>query len=114
MRERIQDLSAAKDQMAFAACLNGDVVGWIEVSICRHLQSAPYALIGGLVVSEQVRSLGIGKKLCLEAENWARAQGVEVLRVRSRTSRQEAHRFYIREGFRQTKVSAIFEKDLNS
>lgn len=110
--ERIQNIAESKDQMAFAACLDGEVVGWIEVSICRHLQSAPYALIGGLVVNQQVRSCGIGKRLCSGAENWAREQGVAVLRVRSQIARQEAHRFYIREGFRQTKVSAVFEKSL--
>ncbi|MEO8725428.1 MAG: GNAT family N-acetyltransferase [Acidobacteriaceae bacterium] len=112
IRQRIEDLSTSPDHALFAACLGADPVGWIEVSISRHLQSAPCALIGGLVVSQEVRSRGIGKRLCLAAENWARNQGLALLRVRSQIAREQAHKFYLREGFRQTKVSAVFEKAL--
>ena len=34
------------------------VVGWIEVSLERRLQTAPFALIGGLVVKDGVRGRG--------------------------------------------------------
>lgn len=110
---RIQSISASMDQAAFVACLEDEVVGWIEVSISRHLHNDPYALIGGLVVRDKTRSCGIGKLLCAEAEAWARKQGVKNLRVHSQMKRQDAHRFYLREGFQQIKTSAVFEKELN-
>jgi GNAT superfamily N-acetyltransferase len=106
-------LARTEDQIAVVACLGDEVVGWIEASIVYHLQSAPYALIGGLVVKDGVRSLGVGRRLCAEIEAWSRGKGVGVLRVTSRTTREDAHRFYLRDGFRQTKTSAVFEKVLS-
>src|SRR5215472_4497826 len=56
-------LPLRSNHVALVACLAGDVVGWIEAEVVHHLQSAPYALITGLVVKNGVRSLGVGKRL---------------------------------------------------
>jgi GNAT superfamily N-acetyltransferase len=113
MAERIEIVTAhPESQAVFVACLGEEVVGWVEASISQHLQSPAYSLISGLVVKDGVRSLGVGKRLCDEVENWSRRKGVMLLRVTSRTSREGAHRFYLREGFEQTKTSAVFEKVL--
>jgi predicted N-acetyltransferase YhbS len=106
-------LSNVENQVALVACANGDVIGWIEASIVRHLQAAPRTLIGGLVVKDGVRGLGVGKRLCAEVEAWSRNKGFTVVRVTSRSTREDAHRFYLREGYRQTKTSAVFEKVLS-
>ena len=94
------------------ACRDDEVIAWIEAEIVRHLQSAPHALITGLVVKEGARSLGVGKRLCSEVEQWALHQGVSIVRVTSRSTREGAHRFYLREGFTHTKTSLVFEKVL--
>jgi len=113
-QERIEYLLAhMESQVAFVACLNEQVVGWIEASIVHHLQSPAHALIGGLVVKDSVRSLGVGRRLCAEVENWSRSRGIVVVRVTSRSTRERAHRFYLRDGYRQTKTSAVFEKVLS-
>jgi GNAT superfamily N-acetyltransferase len=113
IEERIRGLSSCtENQVAFVACVNAEVVGWIEAAITHHLQSAACALITGLVVRDGMRSLGVGKRLCAEVEAWSRRNGIAVLRVTSRMSREGAHRFYLREGFQQTKTSAVFEKVL--
>jgi predicted N-acetyltransferase YhbS len=106
-------LSNAESQVALVACEDAEVVGWIEASIVRHLQSAPHTLIGGLVVKDGMRGLGVGKRLCAEVEAWSRNKGLTVVRVTSRSTREGAHRFYLREGYRQTKTSAVFEKVLS-
>jgi predicted N-acetyltransferase YhbS len=113
MAERIEALLAkAESQVALVACVGGEVVGWIEASIVRHLQSEPHTLIGGLVVRDGIRSLGVGRRLCAEIEAWSRNKGLMVVRVTSRSTREDAHRFYLREGYRLTKTSAVFEKVL--
>ena len=106
-------LSNLENQVALVACANGDVLGWIEASIVRHLQAAPHTLIGGLVVKDGVRGLGVGKRLCAEVEAWTKNKGLKVVRVTSRSTREGAHRFYLREGYTQTKTSAVFEKVLS-
>ena len=98
-------------QAAFVACLGEEVVGWIEVSIERHLQSPEFGLIGGLVVRHGHRNLGIGRKLCERAEAWTWERGMNRLRVTSRSTRPDAHRFYLRDGYELVKTSAVFEKN---
>jgi len=95
---------------AFVACLGDAVVGWIEVSLQSHLATAPYALIGGLVVLDGVRGHGIGRLLCERAEAWAWERGVDAMRVTSRSTRPDAHRFYLRDGYETVKTSVVFEK----
>lgn len=114
VRERITRLpSGAERQVAFVACMGPEIVGWIEASIMYDLQSPPYSLIGGLVVREERRGLGIGKILCAEIEAWSKKQGVPAVRVASRISREDAHKFYLREGFQRIKTWAVFEKMLS-
>ncbi|HUZ93364.1 MAG TPA: GNAT family N-acetyltransferase [Edaphobacter sp.] len=105
------------DHAAFVACLKSmedtEIVGWIEATLMQELQSPSFALITGLIVSEAHRGLGIGKQLCAEVESWGREQGVSKIRVTSRISRERAHRFYLREGFKRIKTWAVFEKMLS-
>jgi GNAT superfamily N-acetyltransferase len=122
LRSRLADLSSRQESQAvFVACLSPDhardrggdkLVGWIEVAMTYHLQSPPFGLIGGLVVGDDLRGLGIGRRLCEEAEAWTRARGVDLIRVTSRSTRHDAHRFYLRDGFKETKTSKVFEKIL--
>ena len=100
----------AEQQSAFVACFAGEVVGWIEISIEHRLQSPPFALIGGLVVKDGFRGQQIGLRLCERAEAWSWERGICKVRVTSRSSRTDAHRFYLRNGYRPAKVSHVFEK----
>ena len=115
LRERIDEMSRAADRVAFAAvvsCEDGQIMGWIDAAIERHLQSPASAVIGGLVVREDTRGLGVGRRLCLAIEEWARSQSVSLVRVRSQIKREDAHRFYLRDGYRQVKTSLVFEKPI--
>jgi (aminoalkyl)phosphonate N-acetyltransferase len=97
-------------QTAFVACLDGEIVGWIEVSVERHLQVVPFCRIGGLVVAEVQRGKGIGRELCRIAEEWSWQHTAERVRVTSRSTRLDAHRFYARDGYEIVKTSLVFEK----
>jgi GNAT superfamily N-acetyltransferase len=97
-------------QIAFVACLNDQVIGWIEISVERRLQTPPFALIGGLVVKDGYRNRQVGLRLCERAEAWTWERGLDILRVTSRNSRTDAHRFYLRNGYMLSKVSQVFEK----
>jgi len=112
LKERIEFLDGHPDHVVFVACDGGKVIGWIDVCIALHLASDPRAEIGGLVVSAAVRSQGIGAQLVARAEQWAVARGLTAMLVRSRHTREAAHRFYLREGYAVTKTSTVFTKDL--
>jgi GNAT superfamily N-acetyltransferase len=109
---RMQQMAGDRNRAVLVACLDGEVVGWIDLSVEYHLQSEPAALIGGLVVAEAVRGRGIGRQLCAAAEDWACGLGIARLRVRSNAVRERAHAFYLRDGYTRVKTSAVFEKRL--
>jgi GNAT superfamily N-acetyltransferase len=113
LRQRIEETARSADRVAFAAVLDGQIVGWIDAATERHLQSSACAVIGGLVVRDETRGLGIGRLLCLEVEEWARSQSIPVVRVRSQIKREDAHRFYLRDGYSKVKTSLVFEKRLS-
>ncbi len=98
-------------QIAFVACWGEQVIGWIEISVEHRLQSPPFGMIGGLVVKDGYRNQQIGLRLCEQAEAWTWEQGLTKLRVTSRSTRADAHRFYLKNGYALTKVSQVFEKE---
>jgi GNAT superfamily N-acetyltransferase len=100
----------ASQQVVYVACRAEEVLGWIEISIVNHLQSDRHTLIGGLVVKDGTRGLGIGRMLCEQAESWTLSQQLTTIRVTSRSTRKDAHRFYLRDGYEEIKTSAVFEK----
>jgi predicted N-acetyltransferase YhbS len=109
---RMRQIAGDANRAVLVACADGAVVGWIDLSVEYHLQSEPAALIGGLVVAEAVRNLGIGGQLSEAGEAWARERGVGRMRVRSNAIRERAHAFYLRDGYSRVKTSAVFEKAL--
>ena len=98
----------------FVAKSEMDVLGFIQVNM------EPVSIlidarvdIAALVVKEECRGNGIGQKLLVQAENWAKSQGISIVRVRSNTKRSDAHRFYMREGYTISKVSNIYSKKIS-
>jgi GNAT superfamily N-acetyltransferase len=112
IREWIARLDAGRgnEQAAFVACIGERVIGWIEISIEHRLQTPPFAYIGGLVIQDGFRGRGVGRVLCAHAEAWAWERSVTTVRVTSRSTRLDAHRFYLRDGYREIKTSRVFEK----
>jgi len=88
------------------------VVGWVHVRALHLLTRDACAEIGGLVVDEHHRGRGIGGRLMQAAEDWARQQGLEMLRLRSNVVRDEAHGFYRGRGYASSKTSLLFTKTL--
>jgi GNAT superfamily N-acetyltransferase len=113
MEERIRRLAGLQDHVVFVACLADSLVGWVDVGVVHHLQNDPYAETGGLIVSNGFRSAGIGRKLVLQAEEFAKGRNLTKVVVRSQIAREAAHRFYLREGYERTKTSAVFSKSLS-
>lgn len=88
-------------------------IGWCHVALQRSLVTPLSALVGGLVITESLRSSGIGAELLDAAERWARARNCDRVVVATRVTRVRAHRFYAREGYSIAKTSHLFEKRLD-
>jgi GNAT superfamily N-acetyltransferase len=98
------------DHRVWVARAEIGVVGWIHAYVARHLVLDPYVEIGGLVVADGARGRGIGPRLIDQACEWARALGCDRVGVHSNVVREDAHRFYEREGFVLEKRQGVFTR----
>jgi ribosomal protein S18 acetylase RimI-like enzyme len=114
IRIRLQSILSDPNQAVFVAESEaGTVCGFVSVFIVYTVQSEPFAELGGLVVDENHRGQGIGTALIAETEKWAKQRGFSTLRLRSRSTRTEAHRLYDQLGFERIKSQIVFSKKLS-
>jgi GNAT superfamily N-acetyltransferase len=110
---RLAGIEAERSSRVFVAeDAAGNVIGWLHVAARTQLTEDACAEILGLVVDESARGAGVGADLIRAAEAWARAEGCTRIRVRSRETRERAHRFYEREGYVRNKVQVVLHKAL--
>lgn len=113
VRERLYAAKKDTRQETFVAVNHeGTVVGWIQVSEARSIESEPRAEITGLVVDSRYRGAGTGRFLVERGEAWARARGFQAIGVRSNIIRERAHLFYERLGYAVVKSQKVFRKPL--
>ncbi len=83
----------------------GVVVGFANANVRPQLHHlAPVCTIDELVVSEPARSRGVGAALLREVERIAHGRGCDSLELTCSLRREDAHRFYGREGFERTSL----------
>jgi ribosomal protein S18 acetylase RimI-like enzyme len=113
MRRRLARVGERDDAVLLVAVDAGDkAIGWIQVALLELLVHDDMAAIEGLVVDQRHRSRGIGEALVAAGEAWARERGATEITVRSRSTRERAHRFYERIGYVEIKRSHVFAKPL--
>jgi GNAT superfamily N-acetyltransferase len=95
-----------------AAGEDGALLGWVHICSRLLLIDPPSAFVEGLVVVAVARRGGVGRALMAAAEDWARAAGAGVVRLRSAATRGDAHAFYRALGYREGKAALGFEKAL--
>ena len=113
VRERLERLAGRPAEGLFVAeHPPGEVVGWIHISEDATLTDDSTAEIRGLIVDARARGKKIGRDLLAYAESWAAANGYRRVRVRSRTWREDAHRFYQTNGYDLEKTQHVLGKPL--
>jgi GNAT superfamily N-acetyltransferase len=75
-----------------------EVTGVAVYRMYENTWSGRQLYVDDLVTDQKRRSGGIGRALLSHLENMARAAGFENLSLDSGTQRQQAHKFYFREG----------------
>ena len=111
--DRLSQIILNQDHCAFVATYNGNIIGWIHGFYTLRIESDPFVEIGGLVIEENHRRMGIGKTLIQKVAEWAMQKNVSTIRVRCNTTRKDAHQFYVGVGFDETKEQKIFTRSLS-
>src|SRR2546423_1813455 len=106
--KRIKDILESKNDCAFVAIREGKIAGWIHGFYSLRLESRAFVEIGGLVIDNNYRMHGIGRRLVNRVKEWGRDLS-PVIRVRCNSKRMEAHLFYERLGFKLIKEQKVFD-----
>ncbi len=111
--QRLRDTLDRVDHFV-AVAVDGSrrVVGWIHACEELRIESDLKVEIGGLIVREEDRSKGIGRRLLEAAERWASERGISLIRLRSNVVRERAHAFFVKAGYSSSKTSCVFDKTL--
>jgi len=111
VQRKIQNLDL-KREAVFVCELDGKVAGYIHVEHYDTLYFETMANILALSVKKEFQKLGVGKALLLEAENWAKENGIKMMRLNSGINRINAHGFYEHLGYVSEKDQKRFIKNL--
>ena len=112
--QNLQTINQNPNEIIRVAVHEQKVLGWIYVFLAVRLESASFCEIGGLVIDQQYRRMGIGKQLIDDIKSWCLSKGTRTVRVRSNVKRTEAHQFYIQSGFDEVKTQKVFEKNIGT
>jgi GNAT superfamily N-acetyltransferase len=96
---RIRGLMASDGFRLAALVDDGDVRAVAGYRFMSMLYCGRILYLDDLVSDERVRSRGFGKRLLDWLREEGRREGCSELQLISRTIREQAHRFYFREGF---------------
>ena len=109
IENNINEITSSENYAAFVALYNQQIVGCIYAFRALLIESKPFIEIGGLIVDENFRNSGIGKKLVEKIKVWALENAINEVRVRSNVLRNEAHKFYLNNGFTEMKQQKVFQ-----
>ena len=112
VEERMSRMLNDPNQFIIVATSGSLVIGWAHAYVCCTVESDTSAELGGLLVDESHRGIGVGGKLVEMVEEWARQKGCSIVSLRSNVLRHEAHRFYASQGYDQVKTQYTFRKRL--
>ena len=108
---RLARLVGRSDQVLLAALdEQGNVAGWIHGAEQHLVEAERRCEILGLVVEQQRRRGGVGRRLVAEVEAWAVERGLTEMSVRSNLARVESHPFYEGLGYRRVKTQQVYRK----
>ena len=89
---------------------DGRLIGFIHFFARAALEKPPEVIVQALVVDAGVRGGGIGQQLMRRAEEWAADNGYTSVALGTQTSRDDAHAFYERIGYRVAATSHLMRK----
>jgi GNAT superfamily N-acetyltransferase len=112
-RARIAVLDAMPSQQLVVAEDPGiRLLGWIQVERRLVLTAGERVEIIGLVVDAVARRRGVGTLLVNAVQQWALAENLAEIVVRSNVVRDASHEFYLASGFSRVKTQHIYAKSL--
>jgi len=102
-----------EDHCAFIALVKNKIIGYLAGGIekTNNIRKFPeIAEIENILVLEEFRNMGIGKKLCEAFFDWCRVKNIHMVTVEAYKSNIQGINFYKKTGFKDYTI--ILEKEL--
>lgn len=110
VKGRIEYILQNTNNKIFVAEINGEVIGYIHFTPYELLSDDSLINILGFVIKSNYRNMGIGKKLITLMEEWAKNNNFAGVRLVSGYDRENAHKFYEKNGYYNRKNQKNFVK----
>jgi ribosomal protein S18 acetylase RimI-like enzyme len=103
VREAV-DSDATDIRAVFVAEEEGEIVGFATASTRRHFAGDIDAYVGELAVARHFERRGVGRRLMVAAEEWARRQGLACVSLDTGAANARARAFYAALGYEEEDV----------
>lgn len=111
-KKRLAQIIRRKDDIFLVAEQNKKVIGFVHGLDIVEMLTPKTLRLAGVIVDENVRQQGVGRKLMNELERWAKKNKFAMVLVPSNVKRQGAAKFYPKIGYPKIKTQNVFVKNL--
>lgn len=113
LRSRLAEI-VRRDEHALMVAVReaGDLAGLIHVYVRAALEKPVEAIVQSLVVRDDLRGAGIGKRLMDEAEAWAKTRGISSVALYTQLHREDAAAFYAKRGYAEANRSRLMRRKI--
>lgn len=107
-RKGLELIVASQDAHIFVAEYNAQVIGMCSLqTLISTAQGGPVGLIEDMVISQNYKGQGVGRKLLTTVEDFARDQGMTRVQLLADKENQPALDFYARMGWTMTQLIGL-------
>lgn len=109
-RNNLEAVLNDKTQVIFVADIDNNVVGYIHLTSYDVIYTDTYKNCLGLSVHNDYKRMGIGSALLKQGEQWSKENGAVGIRLCSGIERENAHKFYLSQGYVENKLQKNLKK----
>lgn len=109
---RVREVLAAPGHALLVAEIAGRIAGLLHVFARPAVEHPREAVVEALVVAEDCRRIGVGRRLMAEAERWGAGRDCRSVVLSSNIVREPAHAFYAALGYRVSATAYVLRKPL--
>lgn len=109
-KSKIESVLDDCTQVIFVADIDIKVVGYIHLVNYDVIYADNYKNCLGLAIDNDYKRKGIGSALLKQGEMWAKENGAVGIRLCSGIERENAHKFYLSQGYVENKLQKNLKK----
>lgn len=109
-KAKIKAVLNDNSQVIFVADIGDKVVGYIHLANYDVIYADNFKNCLGLAVDNDYKRNGIGSALLNKAEDWSKEHGASGIRLCSGIERDNAHKFYLSQGYIENKIQKNLKK----